>query len=81
MRQQALQTIERACSFSRRVSRKRLSVIRGEGRGAGVVVRWSGAWRSVLATPRRFLGGGELVSVELEQVVGGGQEPPFRSDG
>lgn len=26
-------------------------------------------------------GGGELVLVELEHVVGGGQQAPFRSDG
>jgi hypothetical protein len=31
--------------------------------------------------PSALLGGGESVSVELEEIVGGGQEPPFRSDG
>jgi hypothetical protein len=39
------------------------------------------SWIPPGRTARRGSGGGELVSVELEEVVGRGQQPPFRSDG
>jgi hypothetical protein len=47
----------------------------------------SGKWRLVTGDRRAAAGvltasgGGEVVSVELEEVVGGGQQPPFGSDG
>jgi hypothetical protein len=62
------------------------------GFGGVIVVARAGARRAgrlgraeLQRAPAELLadgsGGGELVSVELEEVVRRGQQPPFRSDG
>jgi hypothetical protein len=73
------------CTDSRRVSRKAGScccVSRRLPPALGLAVSASGAIASGdRSGDRRRSGGREPVSVEFQQVVGGCQQPPFRSDG
>src|SRR5262245_38670247 len=63
------------CRIEARPSRKSRGMA-----GRGEVSRWSGA-AGVAGGRSRPSGGRERVAVKLEEVVGGGDQPPFRADG
>src|SRR3954447_6815939 len=68
-----------ACPFARRASQKVEDLAGSRGGRRRRTVR-EGVIRA-RRTAAGLSGGRELVAVELEEVVGGRQQPPFRSDG